>query len=73
MRLWGIAALLALSVCGGAQARTILFVGNSFTFGANSPAHFYRADTVTDLNGPGKNGKSVGGVPAIFVRSSVVR
>jgi hypothetical protein len=60
-----IAALLVL-LPAAAQARTILFIGNSFTFGANSPAHFYRTDTVTDLNGPGKNGKSVGGVPAIF-------
>lgn len=49
-----------------AQAHSILFVGNSFTYGANSPAHYYRADTVTDLNGPGTNGKTVGGVPAIF-------
>jgi hypothetical protein len=48
-----------------ANARTILFVGNSFTYGANSPAHFYRAETVTDLNGP-VNSKTVGGVPAIF-------
>ena len=48
------------------QARTILFVGNSFTFGANSAAHYYRSNTVTDLNGPGANGKTVGGVPAIF-------
>ena len=49
-----------------ASAKTILFVGNSFTFGANSAAHYYKADTVTDLNGPGANGKTVGGVPAIF-------
>jgi hypothetical protein len=48
-----------------ASARTILFVGNSFTYGANSPAHYYKAKTVTDLNGP-VNGKTVGGVPAIF-------
>lgn len=48
-----------------ASARTILFVGNSFTYGANSPAHYYKAETVTDLNGP-VNGKTVGGVPAIF-------
>ncbi len=53
--------LLALPAC----AKTILFVGNSFTFGANSPAHFYKSETVTDLNGPLK-GKTVGGVPAIF-------
>src|SRR6201999_3287303 len=49
-----------------ASAKTILFVGNSFTFGANSAAHYYKPDTVTDLNGPGANGKTVGGVPAMF-------
>src|ERR1700677_2450301 len=49
-----------------ASANTILFVGNSFTFGANSAAHYYKAETVTDLNGPGPNGKTVGGVPAMF-------
>jgi hypothetical protein len=47
------------------SAKTILFVGNSFTYGANSAAHFYKPETVTDLNGP-LNGKTVGGVPAIF-------
>jgi hypothetical protein len=60
---------LALAVTpAGAQekAKTILFVGNSFTFGANSAAHYYKPDTVTDLNGPGANGKTVGGVPAMF-------
>jgi hypothetical protein len=60
-----IVALLVLFPAA-AQARTILFIGNSFTYGANSPAHYYRSDTVTDLNGPGRNGKTVGGVPAIF-------
>lgn len=49
-----------------AYAETILFVGNSFTFGANSAAHYYKSNTVTDLNGAGPNGKTVGGVPAFF-------
>ncbi|HEX4176956.1 MAG TPA: DUF4886 domain-containing protein [Rhizomicrobium sp.] len=49
-----------------ASAKTILFVGNSFTYGANSAAHYYKPDTVTDLNGPGASGKTVGGVPAFF-------
>ena len=40
---------------------SVLFVGNSFTFGAGSPVRFYRADTVTDLNSEG-----IGGVPALF-------
>ncbi len=44
-----------------APAQTVLFVGNSFTFGALSPVWHYRADSVTDLNGEG-----VGGVPALF-------
>jgi len=44
-----------------AAAKTILFVGNSFTFGANSPVMRYRPDRVTDLNREG-----IGGVPALF-------
>ena len=60
-----IAASLML-MCGAADARTILFVGNSFTFGANSAARYYKADIVTDLNGPGPTGKTTGGVPAFF-------
>lgn len=42
-------------------AERILFVGNSFTFGAGSAVRFYRNDTVEDLNDEG-----VGGVPALF-------
>ncbi len=57
-----IAALLLLAVTATpAHARTILFVGNSFTFGANSPVHAYRPDLVTDLNH-----EDIGGVPALF-------
>ncbi len=44
-----------------AQPRSILFVGNSFTFGAGSPVRAYRPDLVTDLNHEG-----IGGVPALF-------
>lgn len=44
-----------------ATANTILFVGNSFTYGANSPVMRYRPDRVTDLNREG-----IGGVPALF-------
>ena len=44
-----------------AAAKTILFIGNSFTFGANSPVMRYRPDRVTDLNREG-----IGGVPALF-------
>jgi hypothetical protein len=42
-------------------AKTILFVGNSFTYGELSPVKTYKANTVTDLNRSG-----VGGVPALF-------
>lgn len=44
-----------------ASARSILFVGNSFTFGANSPVMTWHPDRVTDLNREG-----MGGVPALF-------
>jgi hypothetical protein len=55
---------LALAAAIAAQApKTILFVGNSFTFGADSDAMTYRKDSVTDLNGDG-----MGGVPALFKR-----
>ncbi len=40
---------------------TVLFIGNSFTYGHGSPVRFYRSDTVTDLNNTG-----IGGVPALF-------
>lgn len=66
-----LAALLAITASQGATAqrvtapvtlpRTILFIGNSFTFGANSPVRNWHADRVTDLNGTG-----LGGVPALF-------
>ena len=60
MRAYFLAGLLALSAAE-IRADTILFVGNSFTFGANSPVWKYRAASVTDLNRDG-----VGGVPALF-------
>ena len=53
--------MLALSVISAQSDTSILFIGNSFTFGANSPVRFYRAETVTDLNDEG-----IGGVPALF-------
>lgn len=56
------ALVIMLAAAGGpVPAATILFVGNSFTYGANSAVHRYRADSVTDLNGEG-----IGGVPALF-------
>jgi hypothetical protein len=64
MRKFLVAALLMLPLT--ANAKTIVFIGNSFTFGAGSAAHYYKSDTVTDLNGPDANGKTAGGVPAFF-------
>jgi hypothetical protein len=46
---------------GRAAGSSVLFIGNSFTFGEGSAVHFYRADTVTDLNHEG-----IGGLPALF-------
>ena len=61
-------ALTMLTGLGRAQeqaprpsASSVLFIGNSFLFGSGSPLRYYRADTVTDLNGTG-----FGGVPAVF-------
>jgi hypothetical protein len=59
IRLFGCFALLVASVA--APAKSILFVGNSFTFGAQSPVMNWNAATVTDLNSDG-----FGGVPALF-------
>jgi hypothetical protein len=45
-----------------AQAATsVLFIGNSFTFGYGSALRYYRATSVRDLNDEGQ-----GGVPALF-------
>jgi len=55
------ALVLAMMLPDLARADTILFVGNSFTFGYLSQVWHYRKDSVTDLNDEG-----VGGVPALF-------
>jgi len=60
------AILTTALLAGPATARTILFVGNSFTFGELSAAKRYRTRTVTDLNGPDQSGRTLGGMPAIF-------
>lgn len=52
---------LLLGAAGAAADTSVLFIGNSFTYGYGSAARFYRADTVTDLNNEG-----IGGVPALF-------
>lgn len=57
-----IAVLLALMLAATpATAKTILFVGNSFTFGAGSAVHYFHPELVHDLNREGQ-----GGVPALF-------
>lgn len=53
--------LFALGSITAVAETSLLFVGNSFTFGYGSAVRFYRADTVTDLNNQG-----IGGVPALF-------
>lgn len=54
--------MVATALASATAAPTsILFIGNSFTFGEGSAVHFWRANTVTDLNNEG-----TGGVPALF-------
>jgi hypothetical protein len=60
------AAALLTFVGAPAWGRSILFVGNSFTFGELSAAKHYQTNTVTDLNGPDATGRTLGGMPAIF-------
>lgn len=52
---------VAMGQSGAAAGKSVLFIGNSFLFGAGSAVRFYRANTVTDLNNEG-----IGGVPALF-------
>jgi hypothetical protein len=62
--LWGAQWALTLALliaAGNSSAGSILFIGNSFTFAYGSPVRYYRADSVTDLDGGGQ-----GGVPALF-------
>ena len=62
MRRLFLAVVLAAGLAAAsADAETILFVGNSFTYAAYSPVWHYHSETVTDLNHEG-----VGGVPALF-------
>ncbi|MFT5692419.1 MAG: hypothetical protein ACI92E_001751 [Oceanicoccus sp.] len=53
--------LLTLASVSSTAKTSVLFIGNSFTYGYGSAARYYRADTVTDLNNEG-----IGGVPALF-------
>jgi hypothetical protein len=54
-------AVLGLQCALAAASTSILFIGNSFTYGALSDVQGFRPDTVTDLNATG-----IGGVPALF-------
>src|SRR5215208_2145874 len=56
-----IVLFLAIATLRAQSATKVLFIGNSFTFGAGSAVQFYRSATVTDLNDEG-----IGGVPALF-------
>ncbi len=51
----------AATLAATSAPTSILFIGNSFTFGQGSAVHFWRSNTVTDLNKEG-----IGGVPALF-------
>jgi hypothetical protein len=53
-------AVVVLSAAPAAPP-AILFIGNSFTFGALTPVQKWRPEIVTDLNHEG-----IGGVPALF-------
>ena len=55
-------AVLCTPATAWAQSdTTVLFIGNSFTYGEGSAVRFHRPETVTDLNNTG-----IGGVPALF-------
>ena len=56
-----LAILLASTAARAQTDSSILFVGNSFTYGAGSAVRFFHPETVTDLNNQG-----IGGVPALF-------
>lgn len=56
-----IAAVLGLQLGAASAATSILFIGNSFTYGALASVQTFRGNTVTDLVGT-----SIGGVPALF-------
>ena len=60
LRQLSVAAALFVLPSLPAHADSVLFIGNSFTYAANSPVRFFRHESVTDLNGGG-----VGGVPAL--------
>ncbi len=58
-----VAAALVLAAAGSSAwaAPSILFIGNSFTYGQGSAVQTYQPGTVNDLNGG-----NIGGIPALF-------
>lgn len=56
-----IAALMCCVAAADAFGASILFIGNSFTYGAGAPVMRYKPGSVVDLNGEG-----IGGMPALF-------
>lgn len=56
----------ALAPVGVVHATSILFIGNSFTYGEGASVRNYGTNTVTDLRQTG-----IGGVPALFKSFSV--
>lgn len=65
-------ALLASQAAPALAQTSILFIGNSFTYGdpagAAPDVMYYKPSSVTDLNGSG-----IGGVPALFKQMTVDR
>ena len=60
------AGMLSALMVSSAHARTILFLGSSFTYGAHSAAQHYHPELVKDLNGPASSARPMPG----FRRSS---
>jgi hypothetical protein len=57
----GLAAIPPVALAEQPKETSILFIGNSFTYGAGTKVQTYHPETVTDLNG-----QHVGGIPALF-------
>ncbi len=60
-KIFALIILALLSTPALAEGKKILFIGNSFTYGAGASAQFFHPEYVTDLNK-----ENIGGVPAIF-------
>lgn len=58
---WIALATTGMTAAVPAPAPTVLFIGNSFTYGQGSAVRFFHPERVTDLNHEG-----IGGVPALF-------